>query len=214
MNSSGPAQGHEALSRISDARFPCLGAKAAYGLGEITIHRGSNLHIDATALGGALEAFVRIKRDTSQFAVLAAIEDTFEPPDEVSFESYLWEVLSCLHRTDPEPWDPRYSGNPIDVSFKFSFAGRAFYVVGLSPVAARVSRRFPAPILIFNPVWQFEILRQKDRLERLIAQIRRRDIDLQGSINPNLRFEGNHSDALQYSGREVDDTWQCPFTPH
>ena len=43
------------------------------------------------------------------------------------------------------------------------------------------------------------------------AATRARDIELQGSINPNLADFGEASEARQYSGREVEDQWQCPY---
>jgi FPC/CPF motif-containing protein YcgG len=33
----------------------------------------------------------------------------------------------------------------------------------------------------------------------------------QGSINPMLKNFGEGSEASQYSGRAVSDTWACPF---
>ena len=42
-------------------------------------------------------------------------------------------------------------------------------------------------------------------------RIRERDKALQGEINPMLRDFGVTSEAKQYSGREVDKSWKCPF---
>ena len=39
----------------------------------------------------------------------------------------------------------------------------------------------------------------------------RRDLKLQGSLNPNLSNFGEKSDARQYSGRAVNKDWKCPF---
>ena len=38
-----------------------------------------------------------------------------------------------------------------------------------------------------------------------------RDEALAGSRNPMLARHGEASEARQYSGRVVDDAWQCPF---
>jgi FPC/CPF motif-containing protein YcgG len=38
-----------------------------------------------------------------------------------------------------------------------------------------------------------------------------RDEALAGSRNPMLARHGETSEARQYSGRQVDETWQCPF---
>jgi len=34
---------------------------------------------------------------------------------------------------------------------------------------------------------------------------------VQGSLNPNLADFGERSEARQYSGREVEEHWRCPF---
>ena len=44
--------------------------------------------------------------------------------------------------------------------------------------------------------------------------VRKRDIQLQGAINPVLDSFGNASEARQYSGRAVDGDWKCPFSQH
>jgi FPC/CPF motif-containing protein YcgG len=200
----------EALSR---ADFPCLGAKAALAKGKLSTYTARRpLTEDAEPLAERLRAFVEQYSDPrSDFAAVVALDPCVVVSDEHRFESYLWDVLAALHQIDQHPWDSRYSRDPRSADFKFSFAGRAWYVVGLSPVASRIARRVPVAGLVFNPVWQFERLRDVGQLDGLIEKVRRRDTRLQGNISPNLRFEGTHSDALQYSGREVASTWQCPF---
>jgi FPC/CPF motif-containing protein YcgG len=41
--------------------------------------------------------------------------------------------------------------------------------------------------------------------------IRDRDEHLQGNINPMVSDHGYGSEARQYSGRAVDDSWHAPF---
>ena len=40
--------------------------------------------------------------------------------------------------------------------------------------------------------------------------VRDRDREIEGDVNPNLSDFGEHTDARQYSGRAVDDSWRCP----
>ena len=94
--------------------------------------------------------------------------------------------------------------------FSFSFAGRAFFVVGLSPGGERWARTFPWPTLAFNAHSQFEQLRETGQFERIQAVIRDRDRELEGDLNPNLSNFGEHTEARQYSGREVEADWVCP----
>ena len=106
------------------------------------------------------------------------------------------------------------SDDPNDPHFEFSFAGRACFVVGIHPASSRWTRRFAWPTLVFNAHFQFEELRTAGKYGRMQDVMRTRDRHLQGSINANLADFGDHSDARQYSGRPVEDAWQCPFHAH
>ena len=46
---------------------------------------------------------------------------------------------------------------------------------------------------------------------RMRDTIRRRDVELQGSINPMLADHGQISEGRQYSGRAVGPAWCAPF---
>jgi len=103
------------------------------------------------------------------------------------------------------------SPDPEDANFAVSFAGQAFFIVGLHPGATRPARRFAYPTIIFNLHAQFVELRKQGRYERMREQIIKRDIDLAGTVNPMLTAHGERSAARQYSGRAVSETWACPF---
>jgi hypothetical protein len=138
----------------------------------------------------------------------------FEAPqdaDEQAFERALWAQLQALHDADEAPWDPSVSDDPDDPHFSFSFAGMAFFIVGLHPGSARLSRRFPWPALIFNPHAQFERLRETGKYARMQKVIRDKECALQGDINPVLEDHGVDSEARQYSGRAVEPDWSPPF---
>lgn len=66
--------------------------------------------------------------------------------------------------------------------------------------------------MVFNLHDQFETLRAMGRYERMRDAILARDEKLAGSVNPMLARHGESSAAAQYSGRLVDDGWQCPFS--
>lgn len=212
---SGAAAMHRAFRAfILDGHYPCVGARSA-------IHRGSyrfgvydELAAAATtaALAGDLAAFVpRIDDIGGPFATFVAIFRGPQVADEHSFERALWSQLQALHDADGAPWDPSVSADPRDPRFSFSFAGAAFFVIGLHPGSARVSRRFAWPVLIFNPHSQFERLRAAGKYTRMQAVIRARERALQGDINPVLAEFGARSEARQYSGRAVEPDWIPPF---
>jgi FPC/CPF motif-containing protein YcgG len=54
-------------------------------------------------------------------------------------------------------------------------------------------------------------LRADGRFLKMQTATRKRDIELQGSINPNLADFGMAGEARQYSGRKVGPEWKCPF---
>jgi hypothetical protein len=134
--------------------------------------------------------------------------------DEEHFDSLLWKQLQILSDDDKEDWDPTVASDPADPRFSFSFAGRAFFVVGLHSSSSRWDRRFAWPTLVFNAHYQFERLKQTGKFDRMQSVIRSRELNLQGSINVNLTSFGSDSEAKQYSGKPVTETWKCPFHKH
>ncbi len=132
---------------------------------------------------------------------------------EEQFELGLWEELSGLS-SRPEfaaPWDPRFSSDPKDANFCFSFAGHAFFVVGLHPESSRASRRFPYPTLIFNLYEQFVDLMDAGKYQPMVEINRNRDLKFQGSINPMVEKYAESWEAIQFSGRNNSAQWKCPF---
>lgn len=204
------------LQKVRSKDFPCVGAKAAANSNEVafrTYGEGTTA-ANAQLLGADLRDFTRRQcGEPSQFSVLAACFTEWRPETEADFERSLWSLLNELHKVDEDDWDEKYNDNPKSSAFKFSFASRAYYVVGLNPLSNRAARRFSSCFLIFNPVWQFELLRERKLLDRMVEIIRRRDVALQGSAHPNLKYEGILSDAVQYAGNVVGPDWTCPFTP-
>ncbi|MEX2468607.1 MAG: guanitoxin biosynthesis heme-dependent pre-guanitoxin N-hydroxylase GntA, partial [Pseudohongiellaceae bacterium] len=130
------------------------------------------------------------------------------------FESLLWSQLWRIHKIDVlasnHPADD-VSSDAESPQFSLSMAGHPFFVIGLHPNSSRLARRFSRPVLVFNSHRQFEKLREDGRYWKIQAATRSRDIELQGSVNPNLADFGEASEARQYSGREVEADWRCPF---
>ena len=201
---------------VFDRGFSCLGARAAL--------RHDGHRIGAFGPMGTPEATEQLARALAEFAPDAAEAEfsTFvaafmgaAPEDETEFEALLWRQLQALHDADAtRGWAPSVSDRPEDPRFSFSFAGMAFFVVGLHPASSRLARRFGWPTLVFNPRVQFERLRADGRYGRLRDQIRAREVALQGDLNPNLAEFGEASEARQYSGRAAEPEWRCPFHRH
>lgn len=211
----------EALRRfIADATFPCVGAKAAlahdaidiHGFGPLGDRRNDARLLDRLdAFAGRLDA---ADADAGTLYSFAAIFDGPRDTDEQRFEALLWSQLQRLHELDVRRgrrWAGDVSRDPDDPRFSLSLAGHPYFVIGLHPGASRTARRFACPALVFNPHRQFERLRADGRYRKMQAAIRGRDVDLQGSINPNLADFGDASEARQYSGRAVGPEWKCPL---
>ena len=200
---------------ILDAEYPCLGAKAAFNSDTHEVHVYSQLLGSTAELARDLRAFAGIE-NPGEYATFVAIFRESNLRSEADFERQLWRQLRRLHEIDAEKWDATVSSDPRDPHFSFSFAGQAFYVIGVHPNSSRLARRFPWTTLVFNPHEQFQRLRSDGKWKRMQRTIRERDTELQGSINPMLSDFGERSEAPQYSGRTVDADWEppigkCPF---
>ncbi len=205
------------FAKVQQPSFPCVGAKSALGRGrmDILVARDLRSAWDDLRILPALTATVaKYRAEREIFRTLVVL---FQGPDALSeeaFEQHLWARAQSL--SDKDQWvgnrpDPSVSSDPEDPHFSLSFAGEAFFVVGLHPNASRPARRFATPAMVFNLHDQFEVLREQQRYEKLRASILDRDQALSGSVNPMLARHGEMSEARQYSGRVVEDGWKCPF---
>ena len=201
---------------VSNSRFSCVGAKAAMGSGSYRVGLYGTLGSTEAAAGLARDLFSFAEEQRELHGEFTTFVASFVEPtavDEVTFERLLWEQLQRLHEEDRRHhrWDPSVSRDPEDPNFAFSFAERAFFVVGLHPASSRFARRFAWPTLVFNAHEQFQRLREEGRYERMQEVIRLRERNLQGILNPNLGEFGVRSEARQYSGRPAETEWRCPF---
>jgi FPC/CPF motif-containing protein YcgG len=208
---------HSFRAHVLKSEFPCVGAKAAINNNTYRFGLYEEMNAPATSAGLAHDLW-EYERERPEFETeYATFIASFLAPvvsDELEWESRLWAQLQSLHDLDRphHAWDPTVSDDPNDPGFSFSFAGTGFFVVGLHPASSRYARRFPWLTLVFNAHSQFERLREQNQFERIRKTIRALDIKLQGSLNPNLSNFGEQSDARQYSGRAVEEDWQCPFS--
>ncbi|WP_174296462.1 guanitoxin biosynthesis heme-dependent pre-guanitoxin N-hydroxylase GntA [Sphingomonas bacterium] len=202
---------------VKHAAFPCVGAKAALSRGTMTIQLARDIRSgwDDMAIYPALFGLAgRYRADPQLFQTLVVLFAQSGDMDEEEYEGHLWNRIQSL--SDKDVWlgqksDPRVSHDPDDPHFSLSFAGEAFFVVGLHPQASRPARRFEVPAMVFNLHDQFEQLREQGRYEKLRESILDRDVALAGSLNPMLARHGTVSEARQYSGRAVEEDWRCPF---
>lgn len=205
------------LDHVGAPDFPCVGAKSALATGNlevVTAWRLDSAWNDVRIHERLLDWSDRYVDDQTGLRSLAIVFSGPLDLSEKQFEQNMWDRLQSL--ADKDDWrGQRYcqkvSSDPKDPHFSLSFGGQAYFVVGLHPNASRSARRAAYPTLVFNLHDQFEKLRESQRYERMREAILRRDMALDGSINPMLARHGEASEAAQYSGRRVGPDWECPF---
>ena len=201
---------------IQNAAYPCVGARSALASEGIQIVEATDLRA-ASDDAIVLDALQNFSPDNGSFRALKSLAIVFPATPaltELQFEEYLWARLSALHERDKTrfAWDESVSADPRSPEFGMSFGGRAFYIIGMHPGSSRASRRSPCAALVFNPHSQFDNLRAAGLYQRFKEVIRARDIALQGTTNPMLADRGERSEAVQYSGRQSEGVWTCPFS--
>lgn len=199
---------------VAHPEFPCLGARSVFRRDAATVVVLDDLESEESReqLADALTEYGRTADPAGTFVSFVAIFRGPEITGERQFERLLWDVLQHLHDEDDTPWAEGVDDDPDKAHFAFSHAGVPYFIVGLHPEASRIARRAPLPTLVFNLHEQFELLRGEGGFERMRDTIRRRDAALQGEANPMAQDHGESSEARQYSGRQVEDDWEAPFT--
>ncbi len=199
---------------IIDDDHPCIMSKTIFSSKNYQLHSYSEFGSETAAkkiledLKDYLEGY---DFNTNEFFSFIAVFEDETNYSETEFENLLWKQLQNIYNLDYKNWDITVSDNPKNKSFSFSILGTAFYIVGMHPNSSRNARKSPRPTIVFNLHWQFERLREMKVYNRVRDTIRKRDLQKNGSINPMLVDFGNRSEAPQYSGRSVDDSWECPF---
>ena len=208
-------QQHHFQTYVASEHFPCVGARSAIrrNRAQFELYEGFGEQSDVERLCRNLEEFSNAfpAPEDDPVTFVAMFDD--HVATEKDYERRLWCHLQRMHHHDRRTfeWDDKVSRDPACANFSFSVAGRAFFIVGLSPVASRIARRAPMPCIAFNFHDQFEHLRATGKFANFQRVIREREVALQGDINPMLESFGRKSEASQYSGRVTTPAWQCPF---
>ena len=204
---------------LLDPRYSCVGAKAAFNSGSYRLGAYGDLTDSGALAGLARDLWTFTQEQTRLGGDFTTFAASFSGPavtTEEEFERHLWNILQTLYDVDRlyNPADEKVAEDPESGDFGFSFAGRGFFVIGLHPASSRLARRFAWPTLIFNAHFQFGRLKADGRYQKMQTAIRARETAWQGTLNPNLSDFGERSEARQYSGRAVEEDWQCPFHVH
>ena len=199
---------------ILNGQHPCIMAKSIFKMGkyQLKIYEDMDDIPSLKKLIDDLEQYISTYDfEGKAFESFLAVFPNNHFDDEVGFERSLWLTLQKLHELDHCEWDHSVSDDPDNPLFSFSLNGRAFYIIGMHPESSRMARQTPYTTLVFNLHCQFDKLREIGTYQTVRDNIRKNDQLLQGSINPVLNDYGNDSETRQYSGRNVEDQWKCPF---
>lgn len=205
----------EAIHRlVGQENYPCVAALSAARNAEyrVGVYSAFGSGASSRALGRDLAHF-KAEQAASKSAYLSfwAVFDDAQPLTDEKFESLMWKELSLLSASTPAAsrWDPKFSSDPSDPNFCFSFEGDAYFLVGVHPHSSRLARRFPFPAVVFNLYEQFEALGAA--YEPMVKLIRERDLRFQGTVNPTVERWADKWESIQFSGRENAPDWKCPF---
>ncbi|TVZ09960.1 hypothetical protein JM80_2494 [Cellulophaga sp. RHA_52] len=195
---------------------PCVMAQSVVANDTISIHNYSKISKQCvpTLLNDLNSYLNEINDESKKFQTFIAVFKDDEFKTELAFENALWKLLYQLHCKDDCEWDKSTDSDVSSPKFSMSILGKSFYIVGMHPNASRKARSSPFPMIVFNLHNQFDKLRKTNRYTRVRDLIRRRDKEYQGSINPMLEDFGAGSEARQYSGRAVNNKWECPYQFH
>lgn len=206
----------EYKSFLHRKEYPCVAAKAAVQKQQVRVFVADHIACpkDDRAILDFLYKFVDEYRSSKDFFHSVAI--IFKGPDtieEEDFEKLLWARLQSLANMDAKDYayDKRVSSDPTSTDFSFSIKEEAFYIIGLHPNSSRAARSFKYPTLVFNPHQQFDDLRKTNRYDKMKNIVRKLDTAYSGSVNPMLQDFGKASEVFQYSGRKLDQSWECPL---
>lgn len=209
----------EFLQFIQNPEFPCMGAKAAAKKGLVSfvcLPDFNAVKTDVVILNKVYDFIKQWQKKKESLHTLAIIFENPTDLTEIEFEKNLWQHLQNLHNLDSQlyNWDSAISADINAPEFSFSLGNHGFFVLGLHPNSSRKARQFSHPTLVFNLHEQFEKIREEGVFARMRDKIREQDIKFSGSINPMVEDFGKSSEALQYSGRQVNKNHRCPFILH
>jgi FPC/CPF motif-containing protein YcgG len=208
---------HDSLrGHILNEFYPCVGARAAFHSGTYRFGFYKELAHPTSVLaqGHDLKRFVKEYEKLGDFTTFVSIFKYPQSTNEQEFEDLLWKHLQALHELDGTKWDPHYDPDPQSPYFAFSFAGCAFFLVGMHSGASRFSRRLDFAALIFNPESQIHRLKREGQFDHMAEMIRKRDVRFQGSVNPSIPQDpaSQENESGVYSGKaNPPGTFRCPF---
>ncbi len=203
-------------SLLSKKNYPCVAALKSFHSEDYRIGTYRNFgstHSSFELAKDLVNYSEQYKKTKSPYFTYWAVFPELTSLTDKEFEGALWRELSAMasYSEFSQSWDPKFSSDPNDKNFCFSLGGQAFFVVGLHKNSNRLSRQFEYPTLVFNLYEQFRQLESLNQFKPMVEMNRRRDEKFQGDANPMAVVHGNDWEAIQFSGRQNNADWKCPF---
>lgn len=213
-----------------ESAFPCIGAqkvirdyRVAFCLSPDPFNTESGARRTVDYINRWLQeadyASLKQMPKPTVFATCVIVFPQMDFQSEGYSEKRLWSFLSKVHQIDKvrHPWSSESSAFVYDNRFSMSIGGYAHFILFFSSAAITPSRRFSNPMMIFNPHFMFEKMRNAEVFSEWRTLIRERERASQnGWHNPKLADFGsdNGFEAPQYALTldPVFDIGKCPFT--
>lgn len=196
--------------------FPCVAAKDALHKNNLQILEA--MHIGCPADDRKILDFIyqfthTYRSSEKGFHSAAVVFTAPSDVDENTFDSMLFARLAALRKLDAEKFkhDPRVSDDPNSPDYSFSLMEEAFFIIAMHPKSSRPARNFSHAVMVFNPHAQFEKMKRTEQYNKMKKIVRKRDVELAGSVNPMLNDFGSGSEVYQYSGKVYNETAKCPM---
>lgn len=207
-------------TNIVDSEYPCYFGSRAERSGAIYYSYICGAQIDQlpTTLQTFLSLCTNLPRDKNNLVVFFEPDGT--PKTHAQHRSAFWETLQHLHDHDPAPDSASYRHDPSDPFWDFPFAGKLFFVVGLSPSYQLHRSRNLGPCLamVFQPREVFQdsaVGKEISPAVREVIRQRAEAWDIIG-IHPDLNIYG-HTGNLEWAQYFISDDNSpeqggCPFS--
>jgi uncharacterized protein len=215
------AQAYAAFhANIVDSKYPCYFGSNAERAGKLYYSYISGAQVEhlPITLQTFLSQCTHLSRDKNNLVVFFEPERT--PKTHAQYRSIFWETLQHLHDHDPAPDSACYRKDPSDPFWDFPFAGKLFFVVGLSPSYQlhRSRNLTPGLAMVFQPREVFQDYAAGKEISETVREVIRQRAEAWDGIgiHPDLNVYGSTGNIewAQYfiSDDNSPEKGGCPFS--
>jgi len=207
-------------TNIVDKMYPCFFGSEAERNGTLYYSYVSDAQIDhlPTTLRTFLSVCVDISRDKNNLVIFFEPDST--PAAHSRHRAAFWNTLQYLRDHDPVSKHASDEVDPSDPNWEFPFAGRQFFVVGISPsYRLHRSRNLgPCMIMVFQPREVFRDASTGEEISTTVREVIRNRVRLWDGIgaHPDLCTYGHpgNREWTQYfvSDDNSPETGNCPLS--